>query len=251
MNIGEKMVILIFINIAIIIYIFLKYYRFPENKNSTIEKIEDRDVMLIGYINDGEFRNSFDLILAEIVELNVKGYIKIEYSKEIIDKYNYIIKQNINIGSDKLNKYEMLVMNFLFFNKTEITRAELEEKLRNTFHSYNVQFNEIESVLNNQLVIEGIIDAGKQQELAKRKKWYVKISIIFILLVSILGIFNIIENSLLYMLIFSIFLLLFFLKNSWNLELYPKFHIFYHFQVKSNQNFHNLIFLIIHSNLNN
>lgn len=196
------MVILILIDIAVIVYIYLKYYKFPKNINSTTEKIEDKDSIIIGYINDGGFNNNFDLILAQIIELNIKGYITIEYGKENIDKYNYTIKQNIDIGSDKLNKYEMLVMNLLFRNKTEITKTELEEKLSNSFNSYNAQFNEIEEVLNKELLRECIIDEIKQKELAKKTKKYIKISIALILLVIILGAFKILDISLLYMLMY-------------------------------------------------
>ena len=192
------MVILILINIVIIVYIYLKYYKFSENVNMTSEKVEDKDSITIGYINDGGFSHNFDLILAEIIELNIKDYITIKY----IDKYNYTIKQNIDIGSDKLNKYEMLILNFLFPNKMEITKNELEEKLNNTFSSYNTQVNEIEEMLNKQLIEENIIDEVKQSKLAKMAKTYIKVSIVLILLVSILIGFRILENSLLYMLIY-------------------------------------------------
>jgi len=196
------MIILILINIVIIVYIYLKYYKFPETVKYTSEKIEDKDSMIIGYINDGGFNNNFDLILAQIIELNIKGYITIKYYKENIDKYNYTIIQNIDIGSDKLDKYEMLVLNFLFFNKTEITKNELEEKLNNTFSSYNTQFNQIGEILYKQFLEEKIIDEVKQKELTKKTKEYIKISIVLIFLVSILGLFKIIKISLLYMLIY-------------------------------------------------
>ena len=208
------MLILILINIIIIIYIFLKYYKTPENINNINEQIEDKDSIIIGYIHDKGFNNNFDLILAEIIELNIKGYIIIEYDKENIDKYNYTIKQNIDIHSDKLNKYELLILSFLFLNKTKITKAELEEKLKNTFYSYNIQFNEIEKVINDQLIKDNIIDSQKQKELSKRTKKYIKVSIILIILLAIVNLFKKSETSLIYMLIyilekvFSILLLL-------------------------------------------
>lgn len=196
------MIILILINIVVIIYLYLKYYKFPKTIESSTEKIQNKDSIIIGYINDGGFNNNFDLILAEIIELNIKGYITIKYDKESIDKYNYTIKQNIDIGSDKLNKYEMLVLNFLFFNKTEITKTELEEKLNNTFRSYNIQFNEIAEILNKKLLEEKIIDGIKQKELGKKTKKYIRISIIIFFIVSILSTFGIIKNSLLYILLY-------------------------------------------------
>ena len=196
------MVILILVNIAIIIYIYLKYYRFPKNINNTTEKVEDIDSIIIGYINDRGFNNNFDLILAEIIELNIKGYIIIEYGKENINKYDYIIKQNITIESDKLNKYEILLLNFLFLKKTEITKAELEEKLKNTFYSYNIQFNEIKEVLNNRLIEQNIIDEVKQKNLTKKTKKYIIISIVLIILLGIVNVIKFSEISLMYMLMY-------------------------------------------------
>ena len=196
------MIILILINIAIIISIYLKYYKFSKNINIEDEKIEDKDSIIIGYIHDRGESNNFDFILSEIIQLNIKGYITIEYNKDTLDKYNYKIKQNIDIGSNIINRYEMLVLNFLFFNKDEITKNELEEKLKNTFTSYNARFNEIEEILRQKLLKENIIDGNKQNELTKTRKNYIKISIALIILVSVLGLFGILKNSLLYMSIY-------------------------------------------------
>lgn len=191
--------ILIIINIINIFYIYLKYYKSNQFIN---EDIKDKESIIIGYINDKGVDNNFDLILAEIIELNIKGYIVIEYSEDKIDEYNYIIKQNIPTGSDKLTTYEMLILNFLFPNKMEITKIELEDKLRNTFSSYNVQFNEVGNILNKQLEKEYIIDKYKQKEFYKKVKRYIIVSIILVLLVSILGILKVIEVPVLYILVY-------------------------------------------------
>lgn len=196
------MIILILINIAIIIYIYLKYYKVPENISSITKEIEDKDSIIIGYINDKGFNNNFDLILAEIIELNIKGYITIEYSKETIDKYNYTIKQNVTMESQKLNRYEMILLSFLFSKKSEITKAELEEKLKNTFNSYNMQFNEVGKVINKQLIEQGIIDRLKQAELNEKKKKYILLSIILIIIIGIMNLINATQASLIYMLIY-------------------------------------------------
>lgn len=196
------MIILILIDIAVMLYIYFKYYKFPETIKENTTDIKDKNSMLIGYIYDKGTNNNFDLILAEIIELNIKGYVIIEYDTKGIDKYNYIIKQNIDISANELNKEEMLILNFLFPIKMEITKNELEEKLNNTFLSYNTQFNEIGEILNNQLVKENIIDVNKKKKLTKKSKQYILISIVSILLVSILGIINILNVTSLYMLIY-------------------------------------------------
>lgn len=194
------MIILILINILLIIYVYMKYYRFSISEVN--KKIEDEDSILIAYIQDNGIHNNVDLILAQIIELNIKGYIKIEYNKENIDKYNYIIKQNILINSNELKKHELLVMSFLFDNKMEITKKELEEKLSNTFKLYNIQFNELGKILNAKLINEGIIDQEKQKKIPKTLKKYIKISMILIPIICVASIFKIIQSSLLYLLIY-------------------------------------------------
>lgn len=194
------MIILILINILFIIYVYMKYYRFSISKIN--KKIEDEDSIVIAYIQDNGIHNNVDLILTQIIELNIKGYIKIEYNKENIDKYNYIIKQNILINSNELKKHELLVMSFLFDNKMEITKKELEEKLSNTFKLYNIQFNELGKILNAKLINEGIIDQEKQKKISKILKRYIKISMILIPIICVASIFKIIQSSLLYLLIY-------------------------------------------------
>ena len=83
------MIILVLINIIFIVCVYLKYYKFP--KDIDVDNIENEESIVIGYVNDLNFNNNFDLILAEIIELNVKGYIKISYNKDSIQKYDYII----------------------------------------------------------------------------------------------------------------------------------------------------------------
>ncbi len=181
------MIVLILINVIFIVYVYSKYYKIPKNINAEIDEIKDKDSIILGYINDLKFNNNFDLILAEIIELNIKGYIKINYNKENIEKYDYTVSQNVDIASNTLTKYELMTLNFLFSNKMEITKQELEEKLNNIYHLYNIQFNEIEKVLNKKIIEENIIDEKKQKKLTKRAKWCIKISIFLVLIVSILN----------------------------------------------------------------
>lgn len=196
------MIVLILINIVFIVYVYLKYYKSPKNINSAVDEIKDKDSIILGYINDLKFNNNFDLILAEIIELNIKGYIIIDYYKENIEKYNYKIIQNVDVASNKLDKYELMTLNFLFSNKMEITKSELEEKLNNIYHLYNIQFNEIEKVLNEKIIEEDIIDEDKQKRLTKRTKKYIKISILLVLIVSILNALGAIDFPRIYILIY-------------------------------------------------
>lgn len=193
------MIILILINILFILYVYKKYYKF--SINDTTRKIEEEDAITLGYIQDNGIDNNADLILAEMIELNIKKYIIMEYSKESLDKYNYTIKLNISRNSTELENYELLIIDFLFSNKIEITKKELEEKLRNTFELYNIQFNEMNKILNNKLIRQGFIDVEKQNEIAKISKNYKKISTILIIILCIMKILFI-PIPLLYILIY-------------------------------------------------
>ena len=198
------MLILIIVNIIIIIYIYLKYYNTPKNTNKTKEEIEKIDPIIIGYIYDKGFNNNFDFILSEILNLNIKGYLKIEYDRDDINAYDYTIKQNFDIQTDKVEKYELIILNFLFSEKTEISKNELEEKLINTFNSYNVQYNDLKEVLQEELIKQYVIDKYKSEELNKISKIYKRISIISIIILFIMKTFIFKQILLLYIWIYIV-----------------------------------------------
>ncbi len=195
------MIILILINILIIIYTYFEYYRSKEEIKNENQEIKDTDVAVIGYINDQGVGNNLDLLIAEIIELNIKGYIKVEYEKKGLGKYNYTIKQNIDISSDELNDYEIVVLNFLFPRKLEIKKSELEERLKDTVKIYNVQFKEMENALNKELIKQGIINEEKQKVIAEKTKRNIKISIILVIALIILYMLHIL-NGPLYLLVY-------------------------------------------------
>ena len=120
-------------------------------------EIQELDSAIISYINDNGIKNNFDIILAKIIELNIKGHLSIIYKKDNLDKYNYKIVQNIDYNAHDLNKFEIIVLRFLFQSKMEITKEELEEKLKNSFQSYNVQYNELERVIKEECINEKLI----------------------------------------------------------------------------------------------
>lgn len=187
------MLILLIINIVIILWIYLKYYDAPKNKELQQEykkeKIEKMDPLIMGYIYDEGFKNNFDLILAEIVNLNIKGYIKIEYDRNDINAYNYVIKPSFDINVDNISKYEIIVLDFLFSKNMEITKKELEQKLMNESNIYNVQYKDLQKAIQKELIEEHILDNKKNEELKKIAKVYKKISILSIITVLIIKIF--------------------------------------------------------------
>lgn len=183
------MFIIVLINIAIIICIYLRYYHFSKDISNAKEEIKQIDPMVMGFINDRKFNNNYDLILAEIVNLNIKKYIIIEYDKEDVSKYNYKIIQNIYMEKDNIEKYDLILLNFLFSQKSELTRIELEEKIIDSFSSSNIQYNQLQQVLQEKLIEQYIIDVEKKEELNKFSKLHKKISIVLIALLFVFIIF--------------------------------------------------------------
>ena len=207
------MIIFILINIAIILFIYFKYYNFTNLKKVTKEEIEDYDSIFIEYIKDKDINNSFDTLIAEIIDLSAKEYIKINYNQDEMNRYDYTILLNIDDKSEKLTEYETLVLNFLFYNKMEITRNELEIKLKNTFKTYTIQYNQIKQELRKKAIKEKIIDTKKEKELIVFRKIYIRIIIIIFIAIGILATINIINTNFIEILIYifeqivSIFLL--------------------------------------------
>lgn len=183
------MLILILINIIIIIWIYLKYYNSQTNKNITNQEITKMDSIIIGSINDKKTNNNFDLILSAIIDMNIKGYLKIEYDENDINSQNYIIKPNFSVNLNTIKEHEIIMLNFLFPKNIEITKSELEEKLLNTFNSYNVQYNDLQKVIKNELLKDNIIDKQKDEELQQVFKIYKIESFIFIIILLIIKIF--------------------------------------------------------------
>lgn len=196
------MLIIVLINIAIIICIYLRHYHFLDEIINTEEKVDEIDPILMGFIHDRGLCNNYDLILAEIVNLNIKKYIIIEYDKNDISKYNYTIKQNYYMENHNIEKYDLIILDFLFSQKSEISRSEFENKIIDTFGSYNVQYNQLQKVLQEKLFEQSIIDTIKKKTLNKLLKIYKRISITIATLLLSLKIFVNVEIPTLLLLIY-------------------------------------------------
>lgn len=123
------MIYLIIVNIILIIWLYRKYIYMPNCVDENYRELEEMDSALIGYI-DNEDANSIDWILAEILELNRKDYVNIEYVKIDVDKYNYVIKRKKEKDISKLKKYELTAYRFLFDELDEVSIDYLEEKIK-------------------------------------------------------------------------------------------------------------------------
>ena len=176
------MIFVIIINILLIIWIYKKYIYIPQSQEITNEKIAELDPALIGYIDDKN-GNSIDWILSEILDLNRKGYIEIDYVRENIDEYEYIMKKKDNIEISQLKKYELTAYRFLFSESDEISMTELEEKILRSMQAeidVNVKSFSIRNEIEEELIKQNIIDYSAKEILSILKKVYMILIIIIV-----------------------------------------------------------------------
>lgn len=184
------MIVLILFNIGIILWIYFNFYKEDKELEIFDENIEDIEPLEMGYINDRKLSNNFDLILAEIINLNIKGYLDIEYNgNKTYNNDYYIIKQRFDNPNNNISNYELLILKFLFSKKTEISKNELE-KMIERFDSYDIRFNELEEGIENKLIKENVISKSKKEKIQNIKKVYKRISFLLIIILLILKIAN-------------------------------------------------------------
>lgn len=183
------MIVLILFNIGIILWIYFSFYKEDKELEIFDENIEDIEPLEMGYINDRKLSNNFDLILAEIINLNIKGYLDIEYNGDKTYNDDYIIKQRLDNPNNNISNYELLILKFLFSKKTEISKDELE-KMIERFDSYDIRFNELEEGIENKLIKENVISKSKKEKIQNIKKVYKRISFLLIIILLILKIAN-------------------------------------------------------------
>jgi len=154
------MIYLIIINIVFIFWIYKNYIYIPKKVNDNYVEVEEMDAALIGYI-ENENDNSIDWMLAEILELNRKDYIDIEYERTNINEYNYVMKKIEGKDISKLKKYELTAYRFLFGisdNKTDMNnieykmKASISESIAAEAKSFTIK-NELEEELENRKLI--------------------------------------------------------------------------------------------------
>lgn len=185
------MIYIIIINIILIIWLYKKYIHIPKIQSNEAQDIENLAPALIGYIENKD-GNSIDWLLAEILELDRKGYVEIEYQREDINQYEYIIKKSDQKDLSKLKKYELTAYRLLFSEyRDEITVNELEEKILNSMSTekdVNVKSFSIRNEIEEELIKENIIDTSAKKLLSNIKKIHIIITLAIIIFMKNIGI---------------------------------------------------------------
>ncbi len=178
------MIIVIIINLIFIVLLYQKYIYTPRTLNQEYKEMEEIDGALIGYI-ENKWGNSVDWIFAEILELNRKGYILIDYQMKEGEQLDYTIKKLGGKSISKLKNYELTTYRILFENSDQITKSELEEKLKSTFEkeeNINIKSFSIRNEIEDELVKEEIIDANGDKILKLMKRIYMIICIAILII---------------------------------------------------------------------
>ena len=178
------MIIIIVINLILILWLFREYIYIPKNLNQDYKEFREMDAALIGYI-ENKWGNSVDWIFSEVLELNRKGYILIEYQIKEGEQFDYTIKKLGGKSISKLKNYELTTYRILFENSDQITKKELEEKLKATFEreeNINIKSFSIRNEIIEELIKKGIIDANSQKILTILKRIYM-VACIMILII--------------------------------------------------------------------
>ena len=178
------MIIVIIINLIFIVLLYQKYIYTPRTLNQEYKEMEEIDGALIGYI-ENKWGNSVDWIFAEILELNRKGYILIDYQLKEGKQLDYTIKKLGGKSISKLKNYELTTYRILFENSDQITKSELEEKLKSTFEkeeNINIKSFSIINEIEDELVKEEIIDANGDKILKLMKRIYMIICIAILII---------------------------------------------------------------------
>ena len=180
------MIFVIIINTLLIIWIYKKYIYIPKNNGISNEEIDELSPALIGYIYNKN-GNSIDWILSEILDLNRKGYIEIEYVRKGIDEYEYIMKKKDYIDISQLKKYELTAYRFLFSESDEISISKLEEKMLRSVQAgidADVKSLNIRNEIEEELVEKNIIDCLAKKILNALKNGYMLLILIAVFIIK-------------------------------------------------------------------
>ena len=177
------MIFVIIVNIILIIWLYKRYIYVPSNYQGTSIEIDELDPALLGYI-ENEDGNPINWILAEILDLNRKGYIEIEYFRNDIDDYEYIMRKKEDIDITKLKKYELTAYRYLFCeHDTEVSMSELEERILKSIHAekdIHVKSFSIRNEIEEELIEKNIVSPSAKAVLNILKKGYMILILIII-----------------------------------------------------------------------
>ena len=180
------MLVLIILNILFILWIFVKYVNIPKGRPNDYEELKKLDSALIGYI-DNKWGNALDWTIAEVLELNRKGYITINYEDD--DKKNlhgYVIKK-LKENILNLKTYEANVYRILFEKSDIITMAELEERLKyeqELANVVNVKSMSIRNEIEDEAIKLELVNKTSERIIGVLKRLYPIVVIIALILLK-------------------------------------------------------------------
>ena len=180
------MIIFIIINILLIIFVYMKYVSIPKSRLNDYQELKELDSALVGYI-DNKWGNAMDWTIAEVLELNRKGYITIEHVDDDEAKiHGYVIKK-LKEHINNLKPYEANVYRILFEKNDIITIRELEEKLKynqEIEHIVDVKSMSIRNEVEDEAVSLDLVNKTTEKIINFLKRTYPIIAIIALILLK-------------------------------------------------------------------
>ena len=180
------MIIFIIINILFIFFVYMKYVSIPKSRLNDYQELKELDSALVGYI-DNKWGNAMDWTIAEVLELNRKGYITIEHVDDDEAKiHGYVIKK-LKEHINNLKPYEANVYRILFEKNDIITIRELEEKLKynqEIEHIVDVKSMSIRNEVEDEAVSLDLVNKTTEKIINFLKRTYPIIAIIALILLK-------------------------------------------------------------------
>ena len=186
--------------LTVIYFVFICYVYFRYNMdvsdNSEYDKMyrEKLDISAseAAYLENKNC-NSLNIILADILTLNEKGYIKIELLEEGEKRDYKFIKQD-NQDNSKLKSHEMSSYRLFFDNKTEVILSEFIYDIKTNYTKQSeleLKSVSIKNDIEYELINQNIIDEKAEKKLLKYNNLSIRLILIFIfVLITTLIIWN-------------------------------------------------------------
>lgn len=177
------MIFVIFVNLVIIIVLYMLFF---VKKLGNTEKIDlkEFDAPILGYL-DNSNGNIYDWLLAEILEMVRKKYIEMEYIRRDVDKYDYIFKKSKNIDLKDLKTYEINVYRILFDKKDTISMDELEEYVKlndSKKNDINIKLIVFKNRIEEALIDLDIVSMQKKKQIKVIKRLMIIMALISIMI---------------------------------------------------------------------
>ena len=185
----NSVLILTIVYVLIIFYVYFRY-NFDAIDNSDYDKLYREKLEIsaseAAYLDDKNC-SGLNIILADILTLIEKGYIRMEVLGEGRNRDYKFIKQK-NQDDLKLKSHEMSSFRMFFNNKDEVVLSDYLNDIRTNIErlkELELKTVSIKNDLENELINQKIIDENSEKKLLKFNNLSIRLVLIFVLMVIV------------------------------------------------------------------